>query len=337
MKSRFRNILLALGIIVLISPVTSVYSANQGFVCGNKVCSITFDSNEQYADWIIPANVYALSLDITGAPGGTSGTGNVSGPVGRVYGLLDVMPGSKVRFAAGGAGRSAEQGGRGGTNPAGGFAGGGGGVGTSPSTSAGGGGAASVVFYRNQVLIAGGGGGGNGSEATGGGGGGADGGSAGTFTPQDPNHGSTGRNLVGALQSGVVQPDEDASGSIVVSYVDPRVEVAKKDQFLMLGVSDPSNPLGDPRGLANLAIASAAILGAVGSRRGHDGRRDSQEDQQVEDLDSVSTNLLARHDANQGIGDRLPIWKLWFLNGYQNRLWNFIDRIDHRTPLFTRL
>lgn len=337
MKSRLKNVLLAIGLAILISPVTTAHAADQGFTCANKVCSIAFNSNAQYADWIVPAEVFALSLDITGAPGGTSGTGNVSGPVGRVYGLLDVMPGSKVRFAAGGAGQSAEQGSRGGTNPAGGFAGGGGGIGASPTTSGGGGGAASVVFYRNQVLIAAGGGGGNGSDATGGGGGGADGGSAGTFIPQDPNHGATGRNLPGGLQSGVVEPIVGTSGLIVVSYVDPRLDVAEKDQFLLLGVSDPSNPLSDPRGLANLAIASAAVLGAVGSRRGHDGRTDRQEDEQIEDLDSVSTSLLARHEAEQGIGDRLPIWKLSFLTGYQNRFWHFVDRIDHRTPLFTRL
>lgn len=337
MRVKVRNVLIALGLSLVISPVTPAYPAAQGFVCANKVCSITFDSNEQYADWIVPSDVYALSVEITGAPGGTSGTGNKSGPVGRVYGLLDVMPGSKVRFAAGGAGQSAEQGSRGGTNPAGGFAGGGGGIGASPSTSGGGGGAASVVFYRNQVFIAGGGGGGNGSDATGGGGGGADGGSAGTFMPEDPNHGATGRSLSGAMQSGVIDPIEDSSGSIVVSYVDPRLDVAEMEQFLLLGVTDPSNPLSDPRGLANLAIASAAVLGAVGARRGHDGRREAQEEKQIDDLDTVNTNLLARNISGEGIGDRLPIWKSWFLSGYQNRFWHFVDRIDHRTPLFTRL
>jgi hypothetical protein len=57
----------------------------------------------------------------------------------------------------------------------------------------------------------------------------------------------------------------------------------------------------------------------------------------MEDLDTVSTDFLARRDSEQGIGDRLSIWRLSVLTGYQNRLWNFIDRIDHRTPLLTRL
>ena len=337
MKSRLRNVLLALGLTFLISPVSTAHSADKSFTCANKVCSITFDSNQQYADWIVPEDVYALSLDITGAPGGTSGTGNASGPVGRVYGLLDVIPGSKVRFAVGGAGQSARLGSRGGTNPVGHFAGGGGGIGAFASTSGGGGGAASVVFYRNQVLIAGGGGGGNGSDATGGGGGGADGGAAGTFSPQNPIHGAAGRNLPGGMQSGFIEAGNSSAGKIFVTYTDPRVNVAKKDQFLLLGVADPSRPLSDPRGIANLAIASASIVGAVGSRRDHDHVTDKKQEGQVEDLDTVSTDYLARKESGQGFGDRLPIWRSPLLNGYQNRLWKIVDRVDHRTPLLTRL
>ena len=337
MINRVAKILLAFGLTLLISPVSISHAGDQALTCANKICSITFATNDQYADWIIPADVYALSLDIVGASGGTSGTGNISGPVGRIYGVLSVIPGNKIRFAVGGGGQSAQLGSRGGTNPTGGFAGGGGGIATSPETSGGGGGAASVVFYRDKALIAGGGGGGNGSDATGGGGGGAKGGAAGTLAPQDPNHASTGRNLPGELNVAEVSLDSGSAGSISVTFADPRVETAREDQFLLLGVSDPSRPLEDPRGLANLAIASAAVLGAVGSRRGHDGRSDNKQDEQMEDLDTLSTDLLARHESEQGFGDRLPIWKVSLLNGYQNRLWHFIDRIDHRTPLFTRL
>lgn len=337
MIKRIGKIFLAFGIVVLISPISVSRAGEQDITCSKKVCSITFATNNQYADWTIPAEVYALSLDIVGASGGTSGTGNVSGPVGRIFGVLSVMPGNKIRFAVGGGGQSAQLGSRGGTNPTGGFAGGGGGIGASPATSGGGGGAASVVFYRNLALIAGGGGGGNGSDATGGGGGGAHGGAAGSLSPQNPNHGSTGRNLPGEFSATKVFLDSSSAGSISVTYADPRVDVAKEDQFLLLGVSDPSRPLSDPRGVANLAIASAAVLGAVGSRRGHDGRTDNEKDVQMEDLDTLSTDLLARNESEAGFGDRLPIWRSSFLNGYQNRLWHFIDRIDHRTPLFTRL
>ena len=337
MKSRLQRSVFVFGLLFLFSPITAAYPADQSFTCVDGVCSITFDSNEKYADWIIPDQVFALSLDMKGAPGGTSGTGNTSGPVGRIYGLLDVIPGSKVRFGAGGEGQSAMNGSRGGINPVGGFAGGGGGIGTSPSTSGGGGGAASVVFYRDQVIVAAGGGGGNGSEATGGGGGGAEGGSAGSFTAQNPIHGSTGRNLPGKLQAEIIEPDANSFGKISVAYVDPKVEVAKKDQFLLLGVSDPSRPLNDPRGLTNLTIASAAVLAAVSSRREREKVSKEDDDEQVEDLDTISTSLLARYESEQGAGDRLSIWRLSLLNGYQNRLWNFIRRIDNRSPLFTRL
>jgi hypothetical protein len=51
----------------------------------------------------------------------------------------------------------------------------------------------------------------------------------------------------------------------------------------------------------------------------------------------VSTDFLARKESEQGLGDRLPIWRSAFLNGYQNRLWNFIGQVDNRSPLFTRL
>jgi hypothetical protein len=139
------------------------------------------------------------------------------------------------------------------------------------------------------------------------------------------------------LGTEVLIPEANASGMIAVSYADPSADIPKQDQFLLLGVKDPSRPLDDPSGVANLAIASAAALGAVSSRRSHDQILDKKKDGQMEDLDSASTDLLARIESEQGFGDQLPIWRLWMINFYQSRFWHFVDRVDHRTPLFTRL
>ena len=110
--------------------------------------------------WTVPAGVYSITVDMTGAAGGDAATPGGLG--GRVQGTIAVTPGEVLTVGVAGAGGAAV----GETGGAGGFGGGGaGGAGYSGCASAafgGGGGASYVEAGTTMLAVAGGGGGGGG-------------------------------------------------------------------------------------------------------------------------------------------------------------------------------
>jgi uncharacterized repeat protein (TIGR01451 family) len=128
--------------------------------------------------WTVPANVYAVTLDVAGAQGSTDPVTAPGGKGGEAIATVGVVPGEELQINVGGSPTSA---------PSGGFNGGGaGGVNSCHcGGGAGGGGGASDVRtgafgLSDRVIVGGGGGGGAGDGGVAVGPGGAGGGSTGS-------------------------------------------------------------------------------------------------------------------------------------------------------------
>lgn len=305
---------------------TSSFDTSSISCSSENLCSFNLEYSDKYADFTVPSGVSSLRIEITGASGGVSDTGQEIGPVGKIVGDLAVSPGNKLRLGVGGAGQSASLGGLGGANPVGGFAGGSGGLGISGAASGGGGGAASVVFYLDQVLIAGGGGGANGSEAGGGGGGGEQGGIGGLVTPATSDFATSGGTRGLQLASSTIQLPSSTNGNIKVSYTFIPVESESK--------LNPQDPLSNPAAVANFAVTAIAALGSVAGLW-LSPQSNSEDIGSISNVDLADSNTVSK--TKPGWGDRLKFWRSTYFVDYEREIAKRILRWAAVSNLVTRL
>jgi hypothetical protein len=300
---------------------------NSTITCtAENLCSFSMENPAQYADFVVPAGVNALAIELTGGSGGVSDVGQEIGQVGYLAGTVAVTPGNTVRLGVGGGGQSAALGGLGGTNSVGGFAGGAGGLGISGSASGGGGGAATVIFYLDQVFIAGGGGGANGAEAGGGGGGGEQGGIGGLVSPATNEFATSGGTRGLNLSSTTIQIAPSTNGSIKVSYTIIPVKAS--------GKFNPQDPLSNPTAVANFAVTAIAALGSVASLW-LSPQSNTEDIGSISNVDLADSNSISR--TKSGWGDRLKIWRSSYLISQDRDVAKKIWRWASVSNLMTRL
>lgn len=183
-----------LSLLVLATSTTLLWTASSGTAsaapvapepeCSGGTCVVRFAATGDLQTYTVPAGVTALSADVTGARGGSSGDAAVAGGGGRSKGTLTVRPGDELSLVVGTAGSMSASPTEGG---AGGYGGGGaGGDNDLPSGGGTGGGGGSFLFDGDGALLLAAGGGGGAIAGNAGGAGGGPGVAASAGADNDP-------------------------------------------------------------------------------------------------------------------------------------------------------